>query len=52
MFHSLNLTNKWNIPQGHRADAFGIICFDCDAPDYTSDKYPLTRDEVRITKAK
>ena len=52
VFHSLNLTNKWNIPQGHRADAFGIICFNCDTPDHTSDKCPLPCNEARITKAK
>ena len=52
MFHFLNLTNKWNIPQGHRADAFGIVCFNCDSPDHTSDKCPLPRNEARITKAK
>jgi hypothetical protein len=52
MFHSLNLTNKWNIPQGHRADAFGIVCFNCDSSDHTSDKCPHPRDEAKITKAK
>ena len=52
MFHFLNLTNKWNIPQGHRADAFGIVCFNCDSPDHTSDKCPHPRNEANITKAK
>jgi hypothetical protein len=41
MFHSLNLTNKWNINQGCRADAFGNVCFNCDAPDHTFDNCPL-----------
>ena len=50
MFHSLNLTNKWNIPQGHWADAFGIVCCNCDSPDHTSDKCPLP--EAKTTKAK
>ncbi len=26
VFHSLNLTNKLNIPQGHWANAFGNVC--------------------------
>ena len=52
VFHSLNLMNKWNIPQGHWADAFGIVCFNCDSPDHTSDKCPHPRDEAKITKAK
>jgi hypothetical protein len=50
MFHSLNLTNKWNIPQGHRADAFGNICYNCGAPDHTCNKCPLPRNEAKITK--
>jgi hypothetical protein len=52
VFHSLNLTNKWNIPQGHRADAFGNVCYNCGAPDHTSNKCPLPRNEAKITKAK
>jgi hypothetical protein len=52
VFHSLNLTNKWNIPQGHWADAFGNICYNCGTPDHTSDKCPLPCDEAKITKAK
>ncbi len=52
MFHSLNLTNKWNIPQGHWADAFGNVCYNCGAPDYTSDNCPLPCNEAKITKAK
>ncbi len=52
VFHSINLTNKWYIPQGHQADAFGIVCFNCDSPDHTSDKCPLPRNEAKITKAK
>ncbi len=52
VFHSLNLTNKWNIPQGHREDAFGFVCFNCDSPDHTSDKCLLPCDEAKITKAK
>ena len=50
--HSLNLINKWNIPQGHQADAFGLICFNCDAPDHTSNKCPLPHQESRVTMAK
>ena len=50
--HSLNLTNKWNIPQGHRVDAIEIVCFNCNPPDHTSDKSSLPRDEASITKAK
>ncbi len=49
VFHSLNLTNKWNIPQGHQADAFGNICYNCGA---TSNKCPLPHNEAKITKAK
>ncbi len=52
VFHSLNLTNKRNIPQGHRADAFGNVCYNCGAPDHTSNKCPLPHDEAKITKAK
>jgi hypothetical protein len=52
VFRSLNLTNEWNIPQGHRADAFGNVCYNCDAPDHTSNKCPLPHDEAKITKAK
>jgi hypothetical protein len=44
--------NKWNITQGHRADAFGIVCFSCDSPDHTSDKCPHPHNEAKITKAK
>ncbi len=52
VFHSLNLTNKWNIPQGHWADAFGNVCFNCGATDHTSDKCPLPRNEAKLTMAK
>lgn len=52
VFHSLNLTNKWNIPQNHRADVFVTTCYNCGSPDHTSDKCPLPRDEAKITKAK
>ena len=51
-FHVLNLSNKWNIPQGHRADAAVISCYNCGALDHTSDKCPKPRDEARIAKAK
>ncbi len=47
VFHSLNLTNKWNIPQGHQADAFGKVCYNYGALDC-----PLPRNEAKITKAK
>ena len=52
VFHSLNLTNKWNIPQGHRADAVGFACDNCGSPGHPSYKCPLPRDEAKITKAK
>ena len=52
VFHSLNLTNKWNIPQGHRADAVGFACDNCGSPDHPSYKCPQPRDEAKITKAK
>jgi hypothetical protein len=52
VFHSLNSTNKWNIPQGHWADAFGNVCYSCGTPDHTSDKCPLPRNEAKTTKAK
>jgi hypothetical protein len=48
----MNLTNKWNIPQSHQADAFLTTCYNCGAPDHTSDKCPLPRNEAKITKAK
>ncbi len=44
VFHSLNLTNKWNIPQGHRADAFiPVSCYNCGSPDHTADICPIPR---------
>jgi hypothetical protein len=52
MFHSLNLTNKRNISQGHQVDAFGNICYNCGTPDHISAKCPFPRDETKITKAK
>jgi hypothetical protein len=52
VFHSLNLANKWNIPQGHRADAVGFDCDNCGSPDHPSYKCHLPRDEAKITKAK
>jgi hypothetical protein len=51
VFQSLNLMNEWNIPQGHRADAFGNVCYNCGAPDHTSNKCPLPCNEAKITKA-
>jgi hypothetical protein len=52
VFHSLNLTKKWNISQGYWVNAFGSICYNCGAPDHTSNKCPLPRNEPKITKAK
>ena len=52
VFHSLNLTNKWNIPQSHRADAVGFACDNCGSLDHASYKCPHPRDEAKITKAK
>ncbi len=52
VFYSSNLTNKWNIPQGHWANAFGNVCYNSGAPHHTSNKCPLPRDEEKITKAK
>ena len=53
VFHSLNLTNKWNIPQGHRTDAFiPVSCYNCSSPDHTADVCPNPRDEAKIKKAK
>ncbi len=52
LFHILNLLNKWNIPQGHRHDAAIISCYNCGAPDHTSNKCPQPRNEAKITKAK
>jgi hypothetical protein len=52
VFHSLNLTNNWNIPQGHQADAFGLTCYSCSSPEHTSDICPLPHNEANITKAK
>ena len=36
VFHSLNLTNKWNIPQGHREDAVVFACDNCESPTHAS----------------
>jgi hypothetical protein len=52
VFQSLNLTNELNIPQGHQADAFGNVCYNCGAPDHTSNKCSLPLNEAKITKAK
>jgi hypothetical protein len=52
VFHSMNLTNKCNIPQSHQADAFLTTCYNCSAPDHTSDKCPFPHNETKITKAK
>jgi hypothetical protein len=52
VFHSLNLTNEWNIPQSHRADAFVTVCYNCGSPDHNSDKCPLPRNEAKTMKAK
>jgi len=53
VFHSLNLTNKWNIPQGHRTDAsIPVSCYNCGSPDHTADVCPNPRDEAKIKKAK
>jgi hypothetical protein len=53
VFHSLNLTKKWNIPQGHRTDAFiPVLCYNCGSPDHTTDVCPIPRDEAKIKKAK
>ncbi len=48
VFHSMNLTNKWNIPQSHQADAFLTTCYNCGAPDHTSNKCSLPRNEANI----
>jgi hypothetical protein len=50
--HSLNLTNKLNIPQSHQAYTFDTVFYNCGSPDHTSDKCPLPHDEAKITKAK
>jgi hypothetical protein len=52
MFCSLNVTNKWNIPQNHWADTFVPICYNCGLHDHTSDKYSLPCNEAKIMKAK
>jgi len=52
VFHSLNLMNKWNIPQGHCADVVVFACDNCGSPANASFKCPLPHDEARITKAK
>ncbi len=52
VIHSLHLTNEWNIPQGHQADIFGNVSYNCGAPDHASNKCPLPRDEGKITKVK
>jgi hypothetical protein len=52
VFHSLNLTNKWNIPQNHCADAIITTCYNCGSPDHTSNKCPFLCDKAKITKAK
>ncbi len=46
------MSNECNIPQGHQADAFGNIRYNCGTLDHTSNKCPLPRNEAKITKAK
>ncbi len=50
VFHCLNLTNKWNIPQNHRADAFVTLCYNCRLPEHTSDKCSLPCNEAKIQR--
>jgi hypothetical protein len=52
VFHSINLTNKWNIPQNHYADAFDTTCYNCGSPDHTSNKCPLLCNKATILKVK
>ena len=53
VFHSLNLTNKWNIPQGHRTDAFiPVSCYNCGSPDHTADVCPILCDEAESSRIK
>ena len=50
LFNSLNVSNEWNIPQKHRADA----CFNCNCgdPNHGVPKCPKPIDQNRIDKAK
>ena len=48
MFNALNVSNSWNIPQGHMTDA----CFNCGDPDHGVPKCPKPLDQARIDKNK
>lgn len=48
MFNALNVSNNWNIPQGHRTDA----CFNCGEPDHGVPKCPQPLDQARIERNK
>ncbi len=50
MFYSLNLTNKWNIPQNHQTDAFVTLCYKCGLPELTNVLYHMMKQ--RSQKAK
>ena len=48
MFNALNVSNSWNIPQGHMTEA----CFNCGDPDHGVPKCPKPLDQARIDKNK
>jgi hypothetical protein len=48
LFNSLNVSNKWNIPQKHRVD----VCFNCGDPDHCVPKCPKPIDHNWFDKAK
>jgi hypothetical protein len=48
MFHALNISMEWNIPQKYRIDA----CFNCSDPDHGIPKCPKPINQSRINRAK
>ena len=49
-FHSLNVSNTWNIPSSDK-NILGIF-YNCDAEDHISQNPPLPRNEENIKQAK
>ncbi len=52
VFHSLNLTNIWNISQGHGRIHLEMFVIIVGTLDHTRNKCPLPHNEAKIIKAK
>ena len=52
-FHSLNVSNSWNVPKGHHAErgGFTLTCFNCGDPHYLYEcKKPREEDKISRNK--